>query len=116
MPTYSYHCNKCNKDFEIFFYIKDYVENPKCEYCKENKQINRLYNKDILTQSASVKKADSELKTIGDLANRNRDRMSEDEKNSLHKKHNSYKEEPSKKELPKGMTRMKKPEKKIKWT
>ena len=116
MPNYSYHCNKCNKDFELFFYIKDYTEHPKCEFCKANKFTHRLYSKDVLSQVASVKKADSELKTIGDLANRNRDRMSEDKKISLNKKHNSYKEETSKKTLPKGMSRMKKPETKIKWT
>lgn len=116
MPTYSYHCDKCKKDFELFFYIKDYIENPKCKYCNNKDKTHRLYNKDILTQSASVKKTDSELKTIGDLANRNRDRMSEDQKASLYKKHNSYKEEQSQKQLPKGMSRMKKPESKIKWT
>lgn len=116
MPNYSYRCDQCNKDFELFFYIKDYIEHPKCEFCKSNKFISRLYGKDVLSQAASVKKADSELKTIGDLANRNRDRMSEDEKISLHKKHNSYKEETPKRALPKGMSRMKKPETKIKWT
>lgn len=114
MPTYSYFCNKCEKDFELFFYIKDYVENPKCEYCN-HKTTHRLYSKDVLSQSASVKKSDSELKTIGDLANRNRDKMSEDEKNHLHKKHNDYKENKEHKPLPKGMTRMQKG-KKIKWT
>lgn len=116
MPNYSYRCDKCSKDFELFFYIKDYQENPKCVNCKNNKSVYRLYSKDILSQAASVKKGDSELKTIGDLANRNRDRMSEDEKISLNKKHNAYKEEESKNTLPKGMNRMKKSETKIKWT
>lgn len=115
MPTYSYYCNKCKKDFELFFYIKDYIENPACEYCQDKKATHRLYSKDILSQSASVKKADNELKTIGDLANRNRDRMSEDEKNHLNKKHNDYKDNKEDKPLPKGMTRMPKG-KKIKWT
>lgn len=63
----------------------------------------------------SVKKADSELKTIGDLANRNRDRMSEDERVTLYKKHNDYKDQESQKELPKGMSRIKKSKSKIKW-
>ena len=107
MPTYSYTCSKCKNDFELFFFIKDYQEHPKCCNCNSDKT-HRLYMNDISTQIASVKKSDSELKTIGDLANRNRDRMSEDEKTSLHKKHNSYKETPSDKPLPKGMSRMKK--------
>ena len=69
---------------------------------------------DILSQSASIKKSDTELKTIGDLANRNRDKLSSDEKTFLDKKHNDYKEQQPTKELPKGMSRIKKPNK-IKW-
>lgn len=114
MPTYSYHCNSCKKDFELFFYIKNYVEKPKCLYCTSIKT-ERKYIDDVITQNASVRKSDSELKTIGDLANRNRDRLSEDEKIALHKKHNDYKDQGLVKELPKGMSRIKKPNK-IKWT
>jgi len=68
-----------------------------------------------MSQNTSIKKTDSELSTIGDLANRNRDRLSDDEKIALHKKHNSYKDAVSNKELPKGMSRMKKPSQKTKW-
>jgi putative FmdB family regulatory protein len=107
MPTYSYHCESCDTDFEIFFHIKDYVESPNCISCNK-KTTHRLYIKDVSTLSASVKKSDSELKTIGDLANRNRDRLSDDQKVELHKKHNSYKESVDDKPLPKGMSRMKK--------
>lgn len=107
MPTYSYHCDKCESDFELFFYIKDYKEQPKCTNCNSTKT-HRSYIKDIATQNTSVKKSDSELKTIGDLANRNRDRLSQDEKNALYEKHNSYKEKTEDKPLPSGMSRMKK--------
>jgi len=69
----------------------------------------------MLTINGSVKKSDSELKTIGDLANRNRDRMTNDQKNYLDKKHNEYKDQDLAKELPKGMSRIKKPKNKIKW-
>jgi hypothetical protein len=68
------------------------------------------------TLSTSIKKSDSELKTIGDLANRNRDRLSEDEKQHLYDKHNSYKDTELEKSLPKGMNKISKPKKKIKWT
>jgi putative FmdB family regulatory protein len=117
MPVYSYRCQKCKKDFELFFYIKDYTENPECSFCG-SRLTTRKYIEDAATLISSVKKADSELKTIGDLANRNRDKMSEDEKNSLYTKHNSYKYEESQKELPKGMTRIKPSQKrdKPKWT
>lgn len=114
MPNYSYVCNKCKLEFEMFFYIKDYQITPKCYKCSSSKT-QRLYIKDVLTQGASVKKSDTELKTLGDLANRNRDRMSEDEKNTLQHKHNSYKEESNGKLLPKNMKRLKKSQK-IKWT
>lgn len=114
MPNYSYKCEKCNKNFELFFSIRDYDPNPKCIECGK-KNTHRLYVLDVLTQSASVKKSDNELKTIGDLANRNRDRLSNDQKEALAAKHNEYKEKPPQKELPKGMTRLKK-QTKTKWT
>lgn len=114
MPTYSYKCNKCNAYFELFFSIRDYDPQPRCGCCS-SKRTERNYQEDLLSINASVKKSDGELKTLGDLANRNRDRLSEDEKQSLNKKHNAYKEIESTKELPSGMSRMKKPSQKIKW-
>lgn len=112
MPTYSYFCDHCNVSIEQFFQIAQYKDTIKCEQC--NHSCGRDYQTDVMSQSASVKKSDSELKTIGDLANRNRDRMSNDQKNALDKKHNEYKDQDLAKELPKGMSRIKKP-KKIKW-
>ena len=113
MPTYSYSCNKCKTDFELFFSIKDYVERPKCSNCGSG-STNRLVAKDAATLNASVKKSDSELKTIGDLASRNRDRMSNDQKRDLSEKHNSYKKNKIEtKHLPKGMKYIKKPPKPI---
>jgi putative FmdB family regulatory protein len=113
MPTYSYICNKCNKEFELFFYIKDYVEKPTCTICN-SKNTDRQYLKDVSTQNTSVRKSDSELKTIGDLAQRNSDKMSHDEKHHLYMKHNAYKDEKDLKPLPTGMSRVKK-QPKIKW-
>jgi putative FmdB family regulatory protein len=114
MPTYSYLCTKCNKYFELFAYIRDYDSNPPCPKCHTSETL-RNYIEDISTINASVKKSDSELSTLGDLANRNRDKLSEDQKQALDHKHNSYKTEESTKELPKGMSRMKKPQYKPKW-
>ena len=108
MPTYSYTCQCCNCDFEMFYYIKDYISNPKCIQCQSSSTYRR-YVDDVMTQSSSVKKGDSELKTLGDLAKRNSERLSEDEKTHLYIKHNQYKYEESTKELPKGMSRVKKP-------
>lgn len=114
MPNYSYACDKCSKTFELFFYIRDYVEHPKCIYCNHNKT-NRCFTLDVSTLSTSVKKSDSELRTLGDLANRNRDKMSEDQRNELYHKHNEYKDKTEDTPLPKGMKRLKK-SKKTKWT
>lgn len=114
MPVYSYKCDKCDGSFELFFSIRDYQESPKCALCA-SKHTVRQYISDVSTISTSIKKSDSELKTIGDLANRNRDRMSKDEKDALFKKHNDYKTQESTKELPTGMSRIKKPTHKTKW-
>lgn len=110
MPTYTYECSNCECVFELFSTISEYKEHPKCSKCKSTKTF-RLLAQDALTLNGSVKKSDTELKTLGDLANRNRDRMSNDQQAHLHHKHNSYKEEVPQKALPSGMKRMKKPPK-----
>ena len=107
MPYYSYACSMCDANFELFFTIKEYKDKPCCPACK-SKATSRQYMLDMASLNMSIKKGDHELKTLGDLANRNRDRLSEDHKQELSLKHNAYKEEPSAKELPKGMTRLKK--------
>jgi putative FmdB family regulatory protein len=113
MPTYTYSCEDCDEKFELFRYIKDYEDHPSCPVC-DGSNTSRSYVDDALTQSASVKKMDSELKTIGDLAMRNSERMSDDQKSELYQKHNSYKEDKIEtKPLPKGMSYMKKPPKPI---
>ncbi len=114
MPVYSYTCTKCNHNFELFFTFSNYTETPNCASC-QSKKTQRDYSIDLSTINGSVKKSDSELKTIGDLANRNRDRLSDDEKQHLYHKHNDYKDSNDQKPLPKGMKRMKKT-KGIKWT
>lgn len=112
MPTYTYYCENCKHEFELFFSIKNYIENAICDNC--NRPANRSYITDVLTQTASVKKGDHELKTLGDLADRNRDKLTDQQKMDLHVKHNSYKENyDDGKPLPNGMTRIKKQPKTI---
>jgi putative FmdB family regulatory protein len=114
MPTYTYFCEDCDTIFELFFNIKDYKSSVNCSSCN-SKKTTRSYSHDLSTISSSIKKNDSELKTLGDLANRNRDKMSDDQKQHLFDRHNEYKNQDSTKELPKGMSRIKKPNNKIQW-
>jgi hypothetical protein len=113
MPSYTFFCNNCNTKYEIVCSIKNYHDKLPCDLC-HGSDVIRMYTEDVLTQSSSVKKSDSELKTIGDLAKRNSDRMSEDQKHALYMKHNSYKDQQDLKPLPTGMSRVKKAPK-IKW-
>ncbi len=116
MPLYSYICNSCNGFFEMIYSYSEYdnlKNHTKCPSCG-SKDVERNID-DMKSLMSSVKKSDSELKTIGDLALRNTERMSEDQKQELHTKHNAYKETPNNKPLPKGMTRMKKTKGKTKW-
>jgi putative FmdB family regulatory protein len=115
MPEYTYICNKCNKKFVLVCTISKYNEHANCEYCNSN-DTERSYRDDLLGLNTAVKLADNELKTIGDLANRNSERMTEDHKHSLHEKHNAYRDKEEMKALPKGMSRMQKPTQRIKWT
>lgn len=110
MPEYTFYCDKCKDTFCIVCSIKDYTG----EYaCSCGNKSYRSYIHDLSTINASIKKHDTELKTIGDLAARNTEKMSDDQKTFLYQKHNSYKEEQSDRPLPKGMTRMKRPPKTI---
>ena len=115
MPTYTYKCDKCNSKFELFSSIANYIEHPSCPSCAMQRTA-RSYEDDLIGLACSVKKHSSELKTIGDLANRNRDLLSGDEKISLYEKHNSYKDKNEPLNLPKGMSEIKKPKTKTKWT
>ena len=113
MPEYSFECDNCKKTFSVNCSISDYSNNRIiCQYCKSNK-INRDLMTDISGGYFAVRKHDSELKTIGDLANRNSDRFSEDKKNHLFHKHNEYRKDSDGK-LPEGMSRIKK-QNKINW-
>jgi len=116
MPTYTYFCELCMKSFDLFATMNDYKDIQKCPSCKRT--CPRDYD-DMLTLSSSVVKSDSELSTIGDLANRNRDKLTIDQKADLDRKHTQYQDNKLKdeltKELPKGMSRMAKPKYKPKW-
>lgn len=114
MPIYSYLCTNCGSSFEVKCSISEYKESSICSVCS-SLNTHRNYKADLTSLSSSVIKADDELKTLGDLANRNRDKMSEDKRQQLHKKHNEYKDSQSTKELPKGMSRIKRPSYKPKW-
>jgi putative FmdB family regulatory protein len=110
MPEYSFICDNCDESFSLFFSINEYSKQSSkkkisCPACNSTK-VNRDLLTDFSTIAGSVKKGDSELKTIGDLANRNRDRMSDDQKSELYKKHNSYRESEPTNPLPTGMTRI----------
>lgn len=115
MPAYTFFCEDCNKKYEVVCSIKDYHDKLPCGFCSSNESVYRLYTEDAATLSTSVKKSDSELKTVGDLAKRNTDRMSDDEKQHLKKKHNDYKENKPEAPLPKGMSRLTRPKTKTKW-
>lgn len=105
MPEYTYICDSCGLKTEVFFTIKDYTDTINCS-CSS--MMRRSYQDDLGGLTNSIIKTDDELSTIGDLANRNRDRMSNDEKAHLYKKHNAYKDDYTGFKLPKGMTSMRK--------
>ena len=112
MPEYTYHCNNCKLSFSIVCSISSYSDNVKCEKCGDS--CGRDCS-DYSSLSTTVKLAHSEIKTVGHLAQRNTENMSQDQKAELHAKHNEYKYDRPEQALPKGMTRIKKPPK-PKWT
>lgn len=115
MPEYSYRCDNCNYKFSIVCSIRDYKENVICDKCK-SKSTYRLYQEDLASLSTSIKLSDNEVKTLGHLAQRNSEKLSDDHKAHLTQKHNAYKETEPTTSLPNGMSRIKKPKTKPKWT
>jgi len=112
MPEYTFYCDKenngCGHKFTIFMYMCEYSETQQCPQCHKVQPVKRSLSDDLAGMTHSVIKGDDQI-TLGQLAERNRDRLSDDEKAYLNYKHNEYKFQP-KPELPKGMTRMRKQE------
>ena len=89
MPTYIFKCNDCRTKYEIYSSIAKYDTcNKDCPKC-DSSDAHRVYEDENVC--GSVKKGDSEI-TVGQLADRHRDRMSEDQKEFLYQKNNSYKD------------------------
>lgn len=111
MPEYSFICEDCDNRFSLYMSYTKYEQGGFCCDICNSVDIYRDYNTDLSDMVGSVKKSDSELKTLGDLADRNRDKMSNDHKEHLSRKHNEYKLDKPNDTLPKGWNRLKKPPK-----
>lgn len=81
MPTYQYECSNCKHEFEQYQSIHD---DPllRCPRCNTH-SLFRVITGGLYV---NVRKSDSDI-TIGHLADRNRSRFSEDQKEHLENKH-----------------------------
>lgn len=100
MATYTFECKHCQVDFEIVSSVGQYTGKGRCPTCKKVSKIRNLL---CDLPVSSIVKADSELKTIGDIAKRNTDKLSDDEKRHIIAKRDAEKVQSA--ELPKGMSR-----------
>ena len=85
MPTYTYNCKDCQNHFHVVENMADHKESHPCPLCKST-NIGRDYKADNMAAVGSA----SIPKTLGFLADKNSDKMSEDEKNHLTEKHTEY--------------------------
>lgn len=92
MPSYSYICTnkKCKFKFSVFKHMSEYERQERCPKCS-HEECCRDYQEDLPV--ASVKKGDNEI-TLGHLASRNTERMSDDQKEAIHVKNHAYMENP----------------------
>ena len=106
MPTYSYLCDRCGP-FEVKIPINDYDPKKATKCIKCGLLSFRDFATDVISIHTYVNPGDGEVK-LGHLAQRNSERLSQDEKKHLDDKHNEYRR---KKDgtLPKGMKRFEKP-------
>lgn len=84
MPTYEYKCDKCEHSFEI---IQRMADRPlvKCPICKKNKLYRLFFSPMVFVVG--------EAKTIGQLADRNTKKMSNDQKDSIAEKYKKNKKQ-----------------------
>lgn len=103
MPQYTFLCENCQAQFNISCYISDYdatTKGLKCPKC-ESVDVCRDYQTDKISGGVVHQ-------TLGMLAQKNSDRMSDEEKARINYEHNKYKFEEGN-ELPQGMKRIRKP-------
>lgn len=103
MPTYSFLCEDCTNAFEINCFISDYdgvVKGMECPSCS-SKNVYRDYSTDKVSGQIKVQ-------TLGMMAQKNSERMTDEQKAALNFEHKKYLYEEGN-ELPAGMKRARKP-------
>jgi hypothetical protein len=105
MPEYTFYCDikkgGCDHHFTLIMLMCDYSPRQVCPKCRKIEPVCRNYQEDLA--QGQVVKGDDEI-TLGQLAQRNTERMSKDEREALTRKHNAYKENKPYPELPPGMS------------
>ena len=114
MPLYTYEC-PTHGLFCISSSIAEYKPKTKCP----TKKCRKVCERNIMVDASTlVGVADATPKTVGGLADKNADKMSDDQKAALYKKHNAYKEADPNVEprpLPPGMERIERPKEREYW-
>lgn len=110
MPTYTYTCPSCG-DFELYSSLQGYKEKVRCPSCTKQSQRN------LLVDAMSVIATGLGAQTLGSIADKNADKLSQDEKDLLNAKHNAYKDVPEEQlaPLPAGMKRVGRPKEGVQW-
>lgn len=83
MPFYNFQCEQCLHTFELFMGMSDYHIPDQCPKCNNQGAVKRIFD-----GCPSV--SNGEPKTLGALADKNADKLSEAEKMALNYKHTEY--------------------------
>ena len=108
MPEYSYQCEKCDHGFSKIWSISEYEQRSKKNKCPECKstQVYRNYQADNVV--GNYIKGLHECKTLGEYADKQTAKLSNDERNTRLAGFKT-KKTGGMKELPTGMSRTKNP-------
>lgn len=79
----------CGHLFEQVMSVSEYTDKQTCPQCKKRKCVHRSYVHDRV--DGQVRLADSEVKTLGHLAERNTSKRSEEELARINYENNKYK-------------------------
>ena len=108
MPTYSFKCfpedGGCGHEFEVVMSPSTYTSEQSCPLCRKKSCVYRNYVEDGV--EAQVRLSDSEIKTVGHLAGRNTEKMTDEQRERLEDKSRSHLKQRSQTgKLPPGMKR-----------
>lgn len=100
MPEYTYLCENCGIKFAVKCSMEEYIANPNCVSCENNKNVYRDYATDSI--DVHYVYGLSECKTVGHYADKQTKKYGEEKSKKMIESFKTQKK--NRRKLPKGMS------------